>query len=252
MRLPFLAKEQWRLDAFADNQDIYCASASAMFHCPVEKHGQNSHLRQRGKIAELALGYGGSVGALKAMGALEMGLEESELQPLVDSWRAANRAITGLWYAVDEAVRRAVKWKTTTYTHGFSFVCRSGMLFIELPSGRHLSYAKPQIGVNRFGGESITYMGIGPTKKWERIETYGAKIVENITQAVCRDILCYALRALRGCGALEAHIHDEVVLSCEESIPLELICERMIQTPPWIPDLLLRAEGYETYYYKKE
>ena len=249
--LAFLAKEQWRIDAFADGQDIYCASASQMFKVPIEKHGVNSHLRQRGKIAELALGYGGAVGALKAMGALEMGLEESELQPLVDSWRAANPAITGLWYAVDEAVKRAVKWNTTTQTHGFDFVCRSGMLFIELPSGRHLCYAKPQIGVNRFGGESITYMGIGPTKKWERIETYGAKIVENITQAVCRDILCCAMRTLRN-SAIVAHIHDELVIECDGSVPLEFICERMSQTPPWIPNLLLRAEGYETYYYKKE
>lgn len=249
--LAFLAKEQWRLDAFADNQDIYCASASQMFKMPVEKHGVNGHLRQRGKIAELALGYGGGVGALKAMGALEMGLEESELQPLVDSWRAANPRITRFWKAVDEAVKLAVKEKITTRTHGFTFTCRSGMLFIELPSGRHLSYAKPQIGMNRFGGESVTYMGIGPTKKWERIESYGPKFVENVTQAVCRDILCYAMGTLQDC-AIVAHVHDELIIECDENTPLEYICERMSRTPPWIPGLLLRADGYETNFYKKD
>ncbi len=249
--LAFLAREQWRLDAFAANQDIYCASASQMFNVPVEKHGVNGHLRQRGKIAELALGYGGGVGALKAMGALEMGLEESELQPLVDSWRAANPHITQFWKAVDEAVKWAVKERITTRTYGFIFTCRSGMLFIELPSGRHLSYVKPQIGVNRFGGESVTYMGIGPTKKWERIESYGAKIVENVSQSVCRDILCYAMRTLRDCFIV-AHVHDELVIECDESTSLEDVCQRMSRTPPWIPGVLLKADGYETYFYKKD
>lgn len=194
-----LAKENWRLEVFKNNGDIYCASASAMFHVPVEKHGQNAHLRQKGKIAELALGYGGSVGALTSMGALDMGLQEDELQPLVNSWRAANPNIVQLWWDVDNAVKQAIKERTATETHGIRFVYQSGMLFIVLPSGRRLCYIKPKIGENKFGGKSVTYEGVGTNKKWERIESYGPKFVENIVQAISRDILCYAMRTLSHC-----------------------------------------------------
>lgn len=249
--LSFLAGESWRNKVFKENGDIYCASASAMFGVPVEKHGINSHLRQKGKIAELALGYGGSVGALKSMGALEMGLTEEELQPLVDAWRSSNSMIVQFWWDVDRAVKTAVKQRITTKTHGIRFICKSGMLFIKLPSGRTLSYVKPRIGENKFGGESVTYEGIGSTKKWERIESYGPKFVENIVQAISRDILMYAMQTLSRffiCG----HIHDEVIIECSKSVSVTEICELMSRTPPWIDGLLLRADGYETAFYKKD
>lgn len=194
--LAYLAGETWRTEVFAEGKDIYCASASQMFGVPVEKHGINSHLRQKGKIAELALGYGGSVGALKSMGALEMGLTEEELQPLVDSWRNSNPMITAFWWDIDSAVKTTIKQRIPTKVRGIKFFYKSGMLFIRLPSGRMLSYVKPKIGENRFGGESVTYEGIGPTKKWERIESYGPKFVENIVQAISRDLLCYAMHNL--------------------------------------------------------
>ncbi|WP_147564989.1 DNA polymerase [Clostridium tyrobutyricum] len=249
--LSFLAKETWRNKIFKDNGDIYCASASAMFGVPVEKHGVNSHLRQKGKIAELALGYGGSIGALKSMGALEMGLAEEELQPLVDAWRSANPMIVQFWWDVDRAVKSAVKQKISTETYGIHFICKSGMLFIKLPSSRCLSYVKPRIGENKFGGESVTYEGVGTTKKWERIESYGSKFVENIVQAISRDILMYAIRTLRHrfiCG----HVHDEVIIECKKEVSVDTICEQMGRTPPWIEGLLLRADGYETMFYKKD
>jgi DNA polymerase len=249
--LSFLAKEQWRIDSFAANKDIYCESASQMFHCKVEKHGENAHLRQRGKIAELALGYGGSTGALKAMGALEMGLDESELQPLVDAWRSTNPNIVDFWWAVDAAAMKAVRMKTTTETHGFKFICRNGMLFITLPSGRVLSYVKPRIGLNQFGNDCVTYMGLDSTKHWSRIETYGPKVVENITQAICRDILCNAMKTLQHCFIC-AHIHDELVIECREDVSLEEICEQMGRTPSWIPGLLLQADGYTCDFYQKD
>lgn len=249
--LSFLAKEQWRLDVFENNGDIYCASASAMFHVPVEKHGVNSHLRQKGKIAELALGYGGSVGALKAMGALEMGLTEDELQPLVDSWRASNPKITKLWWDVDRNVKEAVRLRTHTKTHGINFYYQKGMLFIELPSGRRLSYVKPKIEQNQFGGESVTYEGIGGTKKWERIESYGPKFVENIIQAISRDILAYAMITLRHCFIC-GHVHDEIIIECSMDVSLEVICKQMGRTPPWMKGLALSADGYETMFYKKD
>ncbi len=249
--LSFLAGEQWRLDVFVNNGDIYCASASAMFHVPVEKHGVNSHLRQKGKIAELALGYGGSVGALKAMGALEMGLAEDELQPLVDSWRASNPKITKLWWDVDRAAKEAVRFRTHTNTHGINFYYQKGMLFIELPSGRRLSYVKPKIGENQFGGESVTYEGTGGTKKWERIESYGPKFVENIVQAISRDILAYAMKTLRQCFIC-GHVHDELIIECSTGDSLKVICEQMGKTPPWMKGLALRADGYETVFYKKD
>ena len=249
--LSFLASESWRLKVFAENGDIYCASASAMFHVPVEKHGQNAHLRQKGKIAELALGYGGSVGALKSMGALEMGLAEEELQPLVDAWRISNPNIVQLWWDVDNAVKTTVRQRLDTETHGIRFRYRSGMLFIILPSGRQLCYVKPKMGTNKFGGESVTYEGVGSTKKWERIESYGPKFVENIVQAISRDILMYAMRTLSHCFIV-GHVHDELIIECSVDVSLDAICEQMGRTPPWIKGLNLRADGYETMFYKKD
>lgn len=249
--LSFLAGESWRLKVFAENGDIYCASASAMFHVPVEKHGQNAHLRQKGKIAELALGYGGSVGALKSMGALEMGLSEEELQPLVDAWRTSNPNIVQLWWDVDNAVKTAVRQRLDTETHGIRFRYRSGMLFIILPSGRQLCYVKPKMGTNKFGGDSVTYEGVGSTKKWERIESYGPKFVENIVQAISRDILMYAIRMLSHCFIV-GHVHDELIIECGMDVSLDAVCDQMGRTPPWIEGLNLRADGYETMFYKKD
>ena len=249
--IAFLAKENWRMKVFKDNGDIYCASASAMFHVPVEKHGVNGHLRQKGKIAELALGYGGSVGALTAMGALDMGITEDELQPLVDSWRASNPNIVQFWWDVDRCVKSAIKQRTATETHGIRFIYQSGMLFIALPSGRRLCYVKPKIGENRFGGESVTYEGVGTNKKWERIESYGSKFVENIVQAISRDILCYAMRTLSHCFIV-GHVHDELIIETPIDADPAAICEQMGRTPAWIEGLLLRADGYETAFYKKD
>ena len=249
--LSFLAGESWRLKVFAENGDIYCASASAMFHVPVEKHGQNAHLRQKGKIAELALGYGGSVGALKSMGALEMGLAEEELQPLVDAWRTSNPNIVQLWWDVDNAVKTAVRQRLDTETHGIRFRYRSGMLFIILPSGRQLCYVKPKMGTNKFGGESVTYEGVGSTKKWERIESYGPKFTENVVQAISRDILMYAMRTLSHCFIV-GHVHDELIVECGMDVSLDAVCDQMGRTPPWIEGLNLRADGYETMFYKKD
>lgn len=249
--LSFLANETWHLKVFADNGDIYCASASAMFHVPVEKHGQNAHLRQKGKIAELALGYGGSVGALKSMGALEMGLAEDELQPLVNAWRTSNPNIVQFWWDVDNAVKTTVRQRLDTETHGIRFRYRSGMLFIVLPSGRQLCYVKPKMGINQFGGDSVTYEGVGSTKKWERIESYGPKFVENIVQAVSRDILMYAMRTLSHCFIC-GHVHDELIIECSMGVSLDAVCEQMGRTPPWISGLNLRADGYETMFYKKD
>ena len=249
--LAYLAGETWRSKVFAEGKDIYCASASQMFKVPVEKHGINGHLRQKGKIAELALGYGGSVGALKSMGALEMGLTEDELQPLVDSWRGSNPNITAFWWDIDSAVKTTIKQRISTEVKGIKFSYKSGMLFITLPSGRRLSYVKPRIGENRFGGESITYEGIGSTKKWERIESYGPKFVENIVQAVSRDLLCYAMKNLsdqRICG----HVHDELIIECPEDMPVESITKVMSRSPEWMPDILIRGDGYETKFYKKD
>ena len=249
--IAWIAGERWRLKVFEGGGDIYCASASQMFHVPVEKHGVNGHLRQKGKIAELALGYGGSVGALKSMGALEMGLAEEELQPLVSAWRDSNPSITEFWWAVDRAVKECIKKRASTETHGIRFDYQSGMLFITLFSGRRLAYVKPRIGENRFGGESVTYMGVGGTKKWERLESYGPKFVENIVQAVSRDILCYAMRTLKNC-AIVAHVHDEVIIEADRRMSLPAVCEQMGRTPPWAKGLLLRADGYECDFYQKD
>ena len=249
--LSHLAGETWRAEVFHKGRDIYCESASRMFGVPVEKHGQNSHLRQKGKIAELALGYGGSVGALKAMGALDMGLTEDELQPLVDMWRSSNPNITAYWWAVDTAVKDAIKQRTRTQVGSITFVMKNGMLFITLPSGRRLAYVKPRIGENRFGGESVTYMGIDAQKKWSRIESYGPKFVENIVQAVSRDILSYAMRTL-SCCQIVGHVHDELIIECSPEVSLDAVCEQMGRTPPWIPGIELKADGYECSFYQKQ
>lgn len=249
--IAWFAGEQWRQEVFAQGGDIYCASASQMFHVPVEKHGQNAHLRQKGKIAELALGYGGSVGALKSMGALEMGVPEEELKPLVDAWRTANPRIVQFWWDVDREVKRCVKERCVTETHGLRFTYQSGFLFITLPSGRQLAYVKPKIGENRFGGESVTYEGVGGTKKWERLESYGPKFVENIVQATARDILMYAMQTLR-CCSIVAHVHDELIIECDRRVSLAAVCEQMGRTPSWANGLLLRADGYECDFYKKD
>ncbi len=249
--IAWLAGEKWRKDVFAEGKDIYCASASQMFGVPVEKHGVNGHLRQKGKIAELALGYGGSVGALKAMGALEMGLQEDELPALVSAWRQANPKIVQFWWAVDRAVMDAVTRKTTTKTHGIIFSARNGMLFITLPSGRNLAYVKPKIGTNKFGGDCITYEGVGGTKKWEQLDSYGPKFVENIVQGTSRDILCCAMQTLR-CCSIVMHIHDEVVIEADRRMSLQAVCDQMGRTPPWASGLQLRADGYETDFYKKD
>ena len=246
-----LAGESWRADVFKNGGDIYCASAEQMFHVPVKKHGVNGHLRQKGKIAELALGYGGSVGALKAMGALEMGLSEDELQPLVDAWRASNPNIVQLWWDVDAAVKTVVTMHTTAETHGIKFSWRSGMMFIHLPSGRKLCYVKPRIGQNKFGGDSITYEGVGSTKKWERLESYGPKFVENIVQAISRDLLMNAMKTLSHCFIC-GHVHDELIIECREDISLDELCKQMARVPDWMPGILLRADGYITPWYRKD
>ncbi len=249
--IAWLAGEQWRMEAFAAGKDIYCASASQMFGVPVEKHGVNGELRQKGKIAELALGYGGAVGALSAMGALEMGLEEDELAPLVQAWRAASPNIVRFWWDVDRAAKKAVFLKEKAVVRGITFTYSSGFLFITLPSGRKLAYVKPREGLNKFGEPSITYESVGGTKKWERLETYGPKLVENIVQAISRDILCHAMRSLRE-KRICMHIHDELVIEAPEGTSLEEICEAMGKTPEWAPGLNLRADGYVTPWYKKD
>lgn len=246
-----IAGEKWREDVFKNGGDIYCASAERMFHCKVEKHGENSHLRQKGKIAELALGYGGSVGALKSMGALEMGMNENELQPLVDSWRNANSNIVNLWWDVDRCVKQVIKERNSANTHGIGFRYESGMLFIILPSGRRLCYVRPRIGENQFGGESVTYEGISTSKKWDRIESYGPKFVENIVQAISRDILCYAMKSLSD-YFIVGHVHDELIIECKKDVAVDSICEQMSKTPPWMPGLMLSADGYETDFYCKD
>ena len=249
--LSWLAGEEWRVEVFANGGDIYCASASQMFNVPVEKHGVNGHLRQKGKIAELALGYGGSIGALKAMGALEMGLEEEELKPLVNAWRASNSNIVKFWWDVDSVVKKCIKEYKSQKINNIEFHYMSGMLFIVLPSGRQLAYVKPRIGENIFGGESVTYEGVGGTKKWERIESYGPKFVENIVQAISRDILMYAMMALRN-YSIVAHVHDEVIIEADPRMTIDTVCKQMSRVPPWAKGLLLDADGYECDFYKKE
>jgi len=249
--IAWLAGERWRNDVFATHGKIYEASASQMFHVPIEEVTKGSPLRQKGKIAELALGYGGSVGALKAMGALEMGLSEEELRPLVSAWRSANPNIVRFWWDVDRAAMKAVRDRTMTETHGIHFGYQSGMLFITLPSGRRLSYVKPRIGTNQFGSDCVTYEGVGGTKKWERIESYGPKFVENIVQAISRDILSYVMQTLRHCSIV-MHIHDEVVIEAGPEMSAEILCQQMSRTPPWAEGLLLIADGFDCSFYKKD
>ena len=249
--IAWLAGEGWRMEVFANGGDIYCASASQMFHVPVIKHGVNGHLRQKGKIAELALGYGGGVGALKAMGALEMGVPEEELQPLVNAWRNANPSIVRLWWDVDRAVKTAIREKISVRLGNLQFICRSGMLFIKLPSGRSMAYVKPRMGVNRFGGESVTYYGLNAAKKWDLIESYGPKFVENIVQGISRDLLCSAMLRL-GNMQIVAHVHDEVIIVAYPDDNLKMVCRIMGQSPDWAEGLILRADGYECETYRKD
>lgn len=249
--ISWLAGERWKSEAFAAGKDIYCSTASQMFGVPVVKHGINGNLRQKGKIAELACGYGGSVGALKAMGALDMGIPEEELGNLVQSWRSANPHIVDFWWQVDGAVKTTIKQRIPVWVNNIRFSCKSGVLFIELPSGRRLSYVKPRIGENKFGGESVTYEGIGATKNWKRLESYGPKFVENIVQGTARDILCYAMQTLRHC-AIVGHVHDELIIECDKDVSADAVCEQMGRTPPWAEGLLLRADGYECDFYKKD
>ena len=249
--LAWLAGEKWRMQVFEEGKDIYCSSASQMFGVPVEKHGKYGHLRQKGKVAELALGYGGSVGALKAMGALDMGLREDELQPLVDAWRKSNPMVTTLWWDVDRAVKQCVHEHISVRTHNIVFTYKSGFLIIELPSKRCLYYVKPRVEENKYGGESVTYEGVGSTKKWERLESYGPKFVENITQAIARDILLYAMQTLKE-YRIVAHVHDEAIIETDKNVSVQSVCELMGKTPPWAEGLLLRADGYECEFYKKD
>ena len=249
--IAWLAGEQWRMDAFANGEDIYCASASKMFGVPVVKHGVNVHLRQKGKVAELACGYGGSVGAMKAMGGEDLHLSDAELKQIVTDWRNASPHIVRFWWAVDDAIKKAILTKGTAETHGLQFSYQSKMLFITLPSGRKLCYAHPQIGENRFGGESVTYMGVGASKKWERIESYGPKFVENIVQAVARDLLMYSMQTLR-CCFIVATVHDEMIIEADRRMSLPVVCEQMARTPAWAKGLLLRADGYECEFYRKD
>ena len=249
--IAWLAGEEWRMKAFANGEDIYCASASKMFGVPVVKHGENGHLRQKGKISELACGFGGSVGAMKAMGADSLGLSDTELKQIVTDWREASPHITELWWAVDRAVKKAVKEKTATKTHGLLFSYEAGFLFIRLPSGRRLAYAKPYIGKNKFGGESVTYMGINAQKKWDRLESYGPKFVENCVQGIARDLLMYSMQTLSQ-YFIVGHIHDEMIIECPKDTKLDEICQQMSRTPDWAKGLLLRADGYECSFYKKD
>lgn len=249
--LSYLAGEQWRMDVFEKGGDIYCATASKMFGVPVVKHGENGELRQKGKQAELACGYGGGVGAMIAMGAIEAGMKEEELQPLVDAWRQASPNIVRFWWNVDSMIKKAIREKTTTKLGNISFQYAGSHLFIQLPSGRKLAYVAPRIGVNKFGGESIQYMGVGATKKWELLESYGPKFVENIVQGVSRDILCHAMKNLRN-ERIVAHVHDELIIECPPDTKLEDICEKMGSTPTWVEGLCLRADGFVSDHYKKD
>ena len=248
--LAYMAREKLRIDSFAANKDIYAQSAQRMFSKPVVKGGINSDLRQKGKIAELALGYGGGEGALMAMGALDMGLTAEELPNLVNIWRHANPHIVSYWWQVDRAVREAIEQLRVTRVGSLSFYMKKGTLFIALPSGRRLAYPGAALTGSTYGRTAITYMGLDTKRKWSRIESYGPKFVENIIQAISRDILAYAMHNLREyfiCG----HVHDEVIVECREGTQVEEITDIMERTPDWMPGLLLRADGYETAVYRK-
>lgn len=249
--IAWLAGETWRMKSFARGEDIYCASASRIFGVPVVKHGENGHLRQKGKVAELACGYGGSVGAMKAMGADALGLSDAELKQIVTDWREASPHIVQLWWDVEAAAMKAVRQKISAESNGIIFSYESGFLFVQLPGGRRLAYVKPRIGENRFGGESITYWGVGTSKRWERLETYSGKLVENIIQGIARDLLFYSMKTLSDCFIV-GHIHDEIIIECTKDTSLSDICEQMSVTPKWADGLLLRADGYECNFYKKD
>ncbi|WP_449457912.1 DNA polymerase [Streptococcus suis] len=252
--LAWLSGEDWRLQVFEEGGDIYCASASAMFGIPVEKHGLNSHLRQKGKIAELALGYGGSVGALTAMGALDMGMEEDELQPLVTQWRQANPHIVAFWWAIDQAAKEVLKTKQTQHLYGLTLSYEAGIFFITLPSGRRLSYVKPRLELNAFGKLGMTYEGIGDNKKWTRIDTYGPKLVENIVQAIARDLLAHGMLVLDQAGfSIVLHVHDEAVVEVPiEAVDVQKVCDLLATKPQWADGLPLRADGYACDFYQKD
>lgn len=251
--LSWMSGEQWRCEVFKNNGDIYCASASQMFKVPVEKNGINGELRAKGKVAELALGYGGSVGALKAMGAIEMGLKEEELKPLVDSWRKSNPNIVRFWWEVDRAVIKAVKEKVPVKCRKVTFYTEKGILFIQLPSGRRLSYCRPKVEINEYGKESVTYEGVSQTKKWERIESYGPKFVENIIQGTSASLLAFAMQTLTDCGYdIVMHVHDEVVIEAPMDADVNTICRLMALTPQWAEGLILNAAGYECEFYRKD
>lgn len=252
--LSWLAGEQWRLDTFRNGGDIYCASASQMFCVPVEKHGVNGHLRQKGKISELACGYGGSVGALKNMGAVEMGVPEDELQGLINDWRNANPHIVKLWTEVGNTAMKAIKEKTIVSLGKLVFMYERGILFIRLPSGRRLSYIKPRIGTNRFGGDSITYMGVSASKKWERLETFGGKLVENIVQAIARDLLASAMMNVANAGYnIVFHVHDEIIAEAPDGQgSVDEMCKLMSINPDWADGIPLSADGYICEYYRKD
>lgn len=251
--IAWLSNEKWRQESFAKNEDIYCASASQMFGVPVVKHGINGELRQKGKIAELALGYGGSIGALKAMGATKLGLTDDELPPLVQMWRNASPHIVQFWWDVDKAAKECIKTHLPQTTHGMKFIYRSGCMFLRLRSGRYLCYPKPKIGTNRFGSESITFMGINTVKKWDRIETYGAKLVENIVQATSRDLLAEAMRRLEATeNTVVMHIHDEAVIDAPSNRSLDTMVQLMTEVPDWANGLILNAAGFVSDFYKKD
>lgn len=253
--LAWLAGEETTLAAFTNGEDLYCATASAMFGVLVEKHGANAELRQKGKIAVLACGYNGSVGALKAMGALKMGLTESELQPIVDAWRAANPNIVAMWHDADQTAIQAITTRSTVTLGNLSFTGTKGMLFITLPSGRRLAYVKPGLGVNRFGGTSITYWGQGINRKWQQLETYGGKLIENIVQATARDLLAEAITRIEKAGhRIVMHVHDEVVIDepINSGTTVADICALMNQLPKWSTGLPIDAAGYECDFYQKD
>ncbi|WP_283593072.1 DNA polymerase [Limosilactobacillus galli] len=251
--IAWLSNEKWRQESFAKNEDIYCASASQMFGVPVVKHGINGELRQKGKIAELALGYGGSIGALKAMGATKLGLTDDELPPLVQMWRNASPHIVQFWWDVDKAAKVCIKTHLPQESHGMKFAYRSGCMFLKLRSGRSLCYPQPKIGINRFGSESITFMGINTVKKWSRIETYGAKLVENIVQATSRDLLAEAMRRLEAAGnPAVMHIHDEAVIDAPSNRSLDTMVQLMTEVPDWANGLILNAAGFVSDFYKKD
>ena len=251
--IAWLSGEEWRQEAFAHNKDIYCASASQMFGVPVIKHGINGNLRQKGKIAELALGYGGSIGALKAMGATKFGLTEDELPPLVEMWRQASPHIVHFWWDIDKAAKVCIKTRLPQESHDMKFTYRSGCMFLKLRSGRSLCYPQPKIGINRFGSESITFMGINTVKKWSRIETYGAKLVENIVQATSRDLLAEAMHRLEAAGnPVVMHIHDEAVIEAPTGRSLATMIKIMTEVPDWANGLILNAAGFVGDFYKKD